>query len=211
MKPTAIVDIAQQYSMTNGKNIMSTISSIQDLDNRAIEGDFVECGVWKGGHVIAALLSAQVNREYWLFDTFNGMTEPGQHDVRRGIHATQTAKYRKNGIENWCRAGVEEVQNNINQHRRAEQQVHYVVGPVEQTLSTHTLPDKIALLRLDTDFYSSTKIELEILWPRLVKGGILIIDDYNSWDGCKLACDEYFGDTVKLTKGKKGTPVKLIK
>jgi len=206
-----IVNIAQPYSMTNGKNIMSTICAIQEIDTQGIEGDFVECGVWKGGHVIAALLSAQVNREYWLFDTFNGMTEPGEHDIRRGMHASQMAKYRKKGIENWCRAELDEVQHNINQYRRTDQQVHYVVGPVEQTLTTHTLPDRIALLRLDTDFYSSTKIELELLWPRLVKGGILIIDDYNSWDGCKLACDEYFGDSVEFSPiTGKGT-VKLVK
>jgi len=210
MTNNEIADIAQQYSMTNSKNIMETIISVQDLAQRGIEGDFVECGVWKGGHVIAALLSSTYPRQYWLFDTFDGMTEPGKQDFKRGAHATTMAKYRKLGIKNWCRAELEEVQNNIKPHQRPDQQLHYVVGPVEQTLTSHKLPEKISMLRLDTDFYASTKIELEILWPRLVPGGVLIIDDYKSWQGCRQACDEYFQDRVEyLPIG--GSAVKVIK
>lgn len=210
MTDAEIAGIAEQYSMTNSKNIMETILSIQDLDQRSIEGDFVECGVWKGGHVIAALLSGKTSRQYWLFDTFDGMTEPGEQDFKRGAHATTMAKYRKLGIKNWCRAELEEVQNNIKSYQRADQPIQYVVGPVEQTLVSHSLPEKIALLRLDTDFYASTKIELEILWPRLVPGGILIIDDYKSWEGCKQACDEYFNGEVEF-KSIGGSAVKVLK
>lgn len=205
-----IADIAQQYSMTNSKNIMETITSMKDLAEREIEGDFVECGVWKGGHVIAALLSSPTVKHYWLFDTFDGMTEPGEQDFKRGAHATTMAKYRKLGIKNWCRAELEEVQRNIAPYQQEDQHLHYVVGPVEQTLVSHPLPDKISLLRLDTDFYASTKIELETLWPRLVPGGILIIDDYKSWQGCQQACDEFFQGSVEF-KSIGGSAVRVLK
>ena len=75
-----------------------------------------------------------------------------------------------------------------------------IKGPVEDTLNVEeNLPKKISVLRLDTDFYESTKKELEILYPRLVKNGILIIDDYGHWQGSRKAVDEYFqNDEVLL-------------
>ena len=72
-----------------------------------------------------------------------------------------------------------------------EKNIIYVKGLVEKTLDGN-FPEKISLLRLDTDFYESTKKELEILFPKLQSGGIIIIDDYGHWKGCKKAVDEYF-------------------
>jgi hypothetical protein len=71
-------------------------------------------------------------------------------------------------------------------------------GMVEDTLKNEPLPERIAILRLDTDFYESTKIELELLYPRLAPGGVLIVDDYGLWQGSKKAVDEYFGDKPPL-------------
>jgi len=192
MTAEEIVACAKPFSMTAGNNLMATIGAVQLID-QGIQGDIVECGVWRGGHIIAAMLAGQTPRNYWLFDTFDGMAEPGPNDTRRGVHATQTTKYTKHGVKHWCRAELAEVQNNISRYARPGQTAIYVVGPVEQTLIKHTLPEKIALLRLDTDFYSSTLIELQTLWSRLQPGGVLIVDDYGSWDGCKKACKEFFG------------------
>ncbi len=74
--------------------------------------------------------------------------------------------------------------------------IHYVKGKVEDTLK-HTYPDPLSILRLDTDFYSSTKVLLDVLYPLLVQGGYLIIDDYGVWQGAKKAADEYFGEDIK--------------
>ena len=72
-----------------------------------------------------------------------------------------------------------------------------IKGIVEKTLlEPKNLPEKISILRLDTDFYESTKIELEILYPKLVSGGFLIIDDYGHFKGCRKAVDEYFRDDL---------------
>lgn len=191
MTDQEIVLTAQPYSMTEGNNLLATVQAVHAID-QGVPGDIVECGVWRGGHIIAAMLTSQHTRRYWLFDTFDGMPEPGPQDTRRGVHASQTTKYRKKG-QAWCRAELAEVKHNIDQFARPEQTVIYVPGVVERTLRHSMLPDEIALLRLDTDFYSSTLIELQTLWPRLSTGGILIVDDFGSWDGCRQACEEFFG------------------
>ena len=68
----------------------------------------------------------------------------------------------------------------------------FIQGPVETTIPAPSTPKKIALLRLDTDWYQSTYHELTYLYPRLVKGGVIIIDDYGHWPGARKACDKYF-------------------
>lgn len=83
------------------------------------------------------------------------------------------------------------------QHSKLEN-INFIIGPVEKSLLLEkNLPKKISVLRLDTDWYASTKIELEILYQRLVQGGVLIIDDYGHWQGCRKAVDEYFFNKKK--------------
>lgn len=190
-----IVAAARPYSMTSDSNLMATVAAVHMID-QGVPGDVVECGVWRGGQIIAAMLASDQNRRYWLFDTFDGMPEPGPQDTRRGAHATESSKYRKLGRE-WCRAELTEVKQNVDPFVSSSHTVIYVPGVVERTMRHALLPEHIALLRLDTDFYSSTKIELEVLWPRLSPGGVLIVDDYGSWDGCRQACDEYFGSNFE--------------
>lgn len=192
MTDQEIIDICMPFSMTDTKRLKGTIDAVRSVEH--LPGDIVECGVWRGGNIIAAMLADSQARRYWLFDTFDGMPEPGEHDYRKGKHATQNKTYRTKGRQQWCRSELAEVQANVSQYQRPDQLVEYVVGTVETTLCNTThLPEQICVLRLDTDFYSSTLIELQVLWPRLVTGGILIVDDYGSWDGCRRACDEFFG------------------
>ncbi len=133
--------------------------------------------------------------ELYLFDTFTGMTEAGPQDVDiHGDHADSLMKG-KRGEEIAAlvkaEAGLENVRAAIQSTGYDMRLVHLVEGDVRQTLKkTSTL--QIALLRLDTEFYDSTLAELEILYPRLSRGGIMIIDDYGHWAGAKQAVDEYF-------------------
>lgn len=73
------------------------------------------------------------------------------------------------------------------------ERVRFVEGRVEDTLPVR-VPDRISLLRLDTDWYESTRCELEHLFPKLVPGGVLIVDDYGHWEGCRRAVEEYFDE-----------------
>lgn len=192
---TAVALQCRPFTMTSGKFLILTQRLLQDLDQKHIEGDVVECGVWRGGHIMAAGLADRSQRHYWLFDTFEGMASVSEHDYRDGKHATDSMKWRKGGHEgrNWCRAELDDVQSNVFTVL-PEHCVTFVKGDVCETLSSDALPERIAFLRLDTDFYLSTRAELETLYPRLVPGGYLVVDDYRSWDGARKAVDEYFAD-----------------
>ena len=93
----------------------------------------------------------------------------------------------------WCYSPIEDVKKNVLSTGYPERNVHFIKGKVEDSIPGH-IPEKIALLRLDTDWYESTKHEMTHLFPRLVQGGVLIIDDYGHWEGARRAVDEYCAD-----------------
>ena len=190
------VKIALDYSKASPERMRAMADALRYVDREDIEGDIVECGVWKGGHIILARLMSP-SRSCWLFDTFSGMTKPGDHDLHRsGKPALK--KYQSHVEQNgkpWAAVSVHEVRDNLKKEGAYDpERIRFVIGDVCQTLQQQDLPDKISVLRLDTDWYESTKAELEILYPRLVSGGVLIVDDYGHWQGCKKAVDEYFLD-----------------
>lgn len=134
-------------------------------------------------------------REFFLYDTFEGMTEASSFDVDlSGAPATDMLRKtpKKDGNNVWCIADLDDVKRNLATTDYPSELVHLIQGDVAITLALESnLPKQIALLRLDTDWYESTKKELEVLYPRLVKGGICIVDDYGHWSGARKAVDEY--------------------
>jgi SAM-dependent MidA family methyltransferase len=168
-----------------------------------IPGDLVECGVWRGGICKLMALTLRkygdLSRKIWLYDTFAGMTRPSEHDKRLADDTSAMGKWEKSQQDdhnNWVYASITDVKNNLLDCYPFKQ-FQFVQGRVEETLN-HTIPKNIALLRLDTDFYESTKFELEILYPALSRGGVLLIDDYGHWAGSKKAVDEYFDKKAPL-------------
>jgi hypothetical protein len=135
----------------------------------------------------------QTDRNFWVFDTFEGMPEPDSLD--KNFKQTSAQKLlneeEKEKSLTWAYSNYEETTSNILSARYPAEKINFIKGLVEDTIP-QTPINKIAILRLDTDWYSSTKFELEQLYPKLVKGGVLIIDDYGHWEGCKKAVDEYF-------------------
>lgn len=161
------------------------------VNENKIEGDYVECGVYKGGSIMNMALS-QLNYKkrvpIHLYDTFTGMTKPTGHDVsHKGVSAARILENPKK----WCVCSLEDVKRNVSMTKYPEELFYFHKGDVVDTLKKD-LPDRIAILRLDTDWYKSTKLELEMLYPKLVKGGVLILDDYGYWKGARKAADEYF-------------------
>lgn len=193
-----IIKSISNFSMSTPANHWAIIQSIKHISKNNIDGDFVECGVWKGGNIILFKLIAdqqQLNKKIYAFDTFEGMPEPGGMDFDlKNIDAKKTFnKYKDKDIK-WCYSTLDEVKSNIKSFDKNYIDFYsFIKGKVEETLNDEkNLPNKISLLRLDTDFFESTKKELEILFPKLVSGGVLIIDDYGHWKGAKRAVDEYF-------------------
>ncbi len=187
-------------TMTSECRILALCDAVEYLCQASIPGAFVECGVWRGGSMMAAaicLLQNQDHRDLWLFDTFQGMSEPTPHDVDylgNGARALLDQADQDTADSIWCYSELGEVKSNMASTGYPDDLVNYVQGPVENTLLDNPLPNQIALLRLDTDWYESTKIELEQLFPRLAPGGVLIIDDYGHWKGCRKAVDQYFAE-----------------
>jgi O-methyltransferase len=188
-------------SMTSYERLCSTVMSCKYVIENNIKGDFVECGVWRGGN---ALLAALIFRLYkypskiYLYDTFEGMTEPSAKDVRISTGALAIEKFLKKQKEKQRYASIEDVKNNFKRFNLLNKNIIFVKGDVLKTLNLNkNLPKKISILRLDTDWYESTKKELEVLYPKLVVNGVLIIDDYGFWAGSKQATDEYFKKNTK--------------
>ncbi|HXL69202.1 MAG TPA: TylF/MycF/NovP-related O-methyltransferase [Xanthobacteraceae bacterium] len=200
----AVLDRFAQFTMTGIERRWALVQAMLYLNDRAIAGDIVECGVWRGGNMLTAKALCQhslMRRNFYLFDTFRGMSRPTEVDIDR--YGTPASKwYEQSGKQahnEWCYAGVEEVRENFRSNGLLDDSIIFVEGEVEDTLrDAANVPKEIALLRLDTDFYESTKAELEVLYPRLVSGGILIIDDYGYWQGARKATDEYFKDSRPL-------------
>jgi len=188
----------QSYTMTSKARCFALYSAVKYIEAANIGGDFVECGVWRGGNtmLMAKLLLQNQNtdRSIYLYDTFEGMSEPLPIDKKTGTNEPAKDKWadaEKDSHNEWCYASLDEVQQNMKTTDYPQEKLHFIKGKVEETLPDKK-PNKIAILRLDTDWYESTKTELEILFPLLVPGGVLIIDDYGSWEGARKAVDEYF-------------------
>ena len=194
----SIISTSSKYSMTSKISLWSVIQSIRHIKEHDLQGDIVECGVWRGGNIICASLMCdylKIKKKIWAFDTYAGMPKPSKEDYRISnlLPAVKDwDKRQKKGKNTWCHASFEEVSNNFKSMLSGVDNIKMIKGEVEKTLNKLDIPSKISLLRLDTDWYSSTKKSLEVLYPRLQPKGILIIDDYGHWEGVRKAVDEYF-------------------
>jgi hypothetical protein len=193
-----ILKDVKAYTMTSPERVFAVLDAVRYVLKNEVGGSIVECGVWRGGTMMAVahLLRMHNNfeKDLYLFDTFEGMPLPT--DVDADFHGRKAkskflAEKRSDDSSDWCYASLSEVQTNLESTDYPKEKVHYAVGKVENTVPAQA-PETISILRLDTDWYESTKHELIHLYPRLVRGGVLIIDDYGHWQGARKAVDEYF-------------------
>jgi hypothetical protein len=192
---------AKNYSMTPVGRLVALCNAVDYIVAHEIPGDIVECGVWKGGSMMAAaqtlLRRRHTDRHLYLFDTFEGMSAPTSADrTWDGTSAEEILEKNRNpdNTNRFCNAPLEEVQSTMSKTGYDPAKIHFVKGKVETTLPDQA-PPAIALLRLDTDWYESTLHELRHLFPRLSRGGIVIFDDYGSWQGARKAVDQYLKET----------------
>ncbi|WP_436644438.1 class I SAM-dependent methyltransferase [Microbaculum sp. FT89] len=202
-----IWDAASEKTMTSPARGYALYRAVRYLVENKIVGSIVECGVWRGGSALIILKTLELvgptARDVYLFDTFEGMTAPGESDVDLLGRSAQSLMYdSEEGRDKelvWARASEEDVRATLELSGYDKRRVHLIKGDVRTVLPTiQTGP--IALLRLDTDFFDSTLVELEELYPRLQKNGVMIIDDYGHWKGCRIAVDQYL---ATLEQGSK--------
>lgn len=185
------------YTMTSDQRMFGLHVAMRYLARGGVAGDVVECGVWRGGSAMLAalnLLDDPKPRHLYLYDTFTGMPKPTDLDVvaATGVRAAVTWLANETSDHNaWCYAPFDDVRANLASTGFPADRLHLIEGKVEDTLPA-CAPEQIALLRLDTDWYESTRHELVNLYPRLARGGVLIIDDYGHWAGSRQAVDEFF-------------------
>jgi O-methyltransferase len=194
-----IAESCRDETMTSIERMYALYQATCHVVDRPVSGDLVECGVWRGGSVMlmASTLLARgcTDRTIWIYDTFAGMPAPGDEDVQEmsGRRAAEILgeRVRSNEDPFWgvaCRARLEA---NLQRTGYPVDRFRVVEGDVLATLPA-AAPAQVAILRLDTDWYRSTRHELEHLYPRLSPGGVLIVDDYGYWRGARKATDEYF-------------------
>ena len=196
----ATIKRVRRDTLTTAPRVAALCDGVEYVVRAGLEGDFVECGVWRGGSMMAVALTllrlGDPDRDLHLFDTFTGMSQPGAKDVRSPYDGysphRRWLRVSRSGRQ-WAGVPEEAVRARMQSTGYPDARVHLVAGMVEDTLPG-AAPDAIALLRLDTDWYESTRHALEQLFPRLVDGGVLIVDDYGHYEGARRAVDEYLAE-----------------
>jgi O-methyltransferase len=203
-----IWDLVKQRTMTGPEKGYYLHQAVRYVTAHQIPGAIVECGVWRGGsmlnvaHTLARL--GTTDRELFLFDTYSGMSEPTDRDVHLGKRSDAATLLENESRESrtWAIASLDDVREGFSSVDYPSERIHFVEGKVEDTIPDEA-PEQIAILRLDTDWYESTKHELTHLYQRLAPGGVLIIDDYGTWKGSRDATDEFLTET--------GEPLLLVR
>lgn len=189
--------LKEKVSMASIERLSATLLAAKYISVNNISGAYIECGVWRGGNsIIASYVFEKYNdqRKCYLFDTYSGMTKPTQDDYSIATMVAASEKYNENigdGVNNWCLASLEDVKSNFRKYSISTRNIEFIKGDVMNTIDSHPI-DNIAFLRLDTDWYESTKKELESFYSKINRGGVLMIDDYGHWAGSKKAVDEFF-------------------
>jgi hypothetical protein len=184
-----------QFTMTSPERIYALCEAVRYLVRTGITGGIVECGVWRGGSMMAVartlLQLGQTHYDLYLFDTFEGMTPPGREDSDyAGRHASVLLAAAGRQEHIWGYSSLDETAKAVHSVGYPRDRIHLIRGRVEDTIPGQA-PPVISLLRLDTDWYESTLHELIHLFPRLAVGGVIIVDDYGHWKGSREATDQY--------------------
>lgn len=193
----------EPYTMLSPEWIRACSDATAYIAQHNVEGEVVECGTWKGGSSMAVALSLLAHNErernFYIFDTFAGMSEPTEADITHaGVSAKSIMEQEQHRSEipdtsRFCFSPIDETQRNLLGTGYPEERIHLIKGRTEETIQKNA-PPRIALLLLDTSWYQSTKHQLIHLFPRLVENGILIMSSYGHWQGTRRAVDEYISE-----------------
>jgi len=182
------------YSLVGAAGLAHTYDAVTQIYANNVSGCIIECGVAKGGSAaLMALRAAQYkdDRKIWLFDSFEGLPEPTEHDFKNGEKIT--GEHIRPLVKGSCLGTFEEVEDLLfDKLKLKKQNIFMIKGWFQDTLALNKNKiDAIALLRIDADWYESVKCCLENLYENVSSQGIIIIDDYDTCFGAKQAVDEF--------------------
>lgn len=190
----ALYERVKPYTMTSIERLYAMHKAVEHVARSGVQGAIVECGVWRGGSMMMAALTlaalGKTDRELFLFDTFAGHPRPNPERDLRDHYEFWLQRRRTDSSSSWAEVTLEEVRANLSSTGYPLDRVRLIKGIVQETIPA-AAPEAIALLRLDTDWYDSTAHEMRHLYPRLVPGGVLIVDDYGEMQGQKQAVDDF--------------------
>ena len=195
----ATIRAVAPYTLTGPERVAALVEAVRYVVRAEVPGALVECGVWRGGSALAMLRTlvelGVTDRDVWLYDTFTEMPKPTERDV--DVHGVSATEYHAQYAADpsaldpaYAYLPLDDVQALLRSTGYPTERLHLVQGLVEETIPAQA-PGGIALLRLDTDYYTSTRHELEHLVPRMPSRGVLIVDDYGHWRGSRDAVDEW--------------------
>ena len=198
------ISVVRAHSMLPYARLYSLYEQAVYCEQASVRGSFVECGTWKGGAIglmaLANLAHGASRRDLHLFDSFEGIPEPDETmDGARAVHEARAAGSGAQGSlvalrDLYDSAGTLEVNRALLEETIGYDpgHLHYHQGWFQETLPREAATaGEIAILRLDGDWYASTKVCLDYLFDRVVDGGFVIIDDYGRYDGCRKAVDDF--------------------
>ena len=180
----------KRYTCLSVERFYNIFKAIEYIARSGIPGDIVECGVFLGGSILGAAHFADHfglhDRRFFAFDTFEGFpVNTTEADIQGAVYDLSTLKVFNSNFRHI-------VEKNIVNSGIHPAKFVLVPGEVERTLRHENGISCAAFLRLDTDYFKSTLVELEILYPKLSAGGVLIVDDYGHFEGARRAVDEFF-------------------
>lgn len=189
-----LIKMVKPYTMVSYPRLSRLFDLALNLNNKNNSGDFVECGVCNGGSAgVISFLAQSQKRNVWLFDSFEGLPEPTTED---GELAASYVNHKPEGRlipVGQCVGSELKVKELLFEKLKLDPgRINIVRGWFQNTIPQFKNKiGSIALLHLDGDWYESTKVCLENLYPKVVGGGYIVLDDYGCWEGCKKAADEY--------------------
>lgn len=169
----------EDHTLLDPKRLRSLWKLVHDVRRRGVTGDIVECGSYKGGS--SALLRSAMGpgRKLWIYDSFQGLPEPSEKD---GAHAS--------GFSGNFQASADDVIEILNETGARIDQYVLIGGWFEESFS-QTLPERVALLHCDSDWYESVLLVLETFYPLMPDGACVVLDDFGHWEGCRMAFFEF--------------------
>ncbi|MEY2467880.1 MAG: O-methyltransferase [Actinomycetota bacterium] len=190
-----VIKAIENHTLTPHGRVIALVDAVRHIAQRKVPGAVVECGVWRGGSMMAAAMTlieqGDTSRDLYLFDTFTHMPPAGPEDIKASGRKVSDIEQSGEASPIFDYIPIDEVRAGMLSTGYPAERIHLVQGMVEDTIPSQA-PDAVALCRLDTDYYESTKHEMDHLYPRISTGGALLIDDYGEFLGARKAVDQFF-------------------